>query len=376
MKVLVLGAGRMGYGVVYDLLKNSSVDSITIADLLIQKAEKVAGDFKVVKAERIDVSDYGETVRLMQKFDVAISCVDYWHNVQLSEAAIEAKTNFCDLGGNILVVEKQLALNDKAKQAGINIVPDCGLAPGMVSILAAHGAKRFDKVESIFIRVGGLPQNPKPPLDYQLTFSVEGLINEYVEPAMIIRDGKILKVDSMTEIESLSFNGFPPLEAFHTSGGASTLPRTFFGKVRNLDYKTIRYKGHCEKFKTMIELGLCSSETIEVGGKKFVPREIFTELLRRRLPADEPDVVLVRVDFVGEKPKKHFRYSIIDRFDPVSGLSAMMRMTAFPASIIAQMIARGDTSEKGAIPQEILIDSEKFIAELDRRGIKLRVEEV
>ena len=307
----------------------------------------------------------------MHEHDSAISCVNYWYNAELSQIAIETLTNFCDLGGNNYVVDKQLALDEKAKQAGINIIPDCGLAPGMVSVLAMHGAKKFDEIYEIHIRVGGLPQEPKTSLLYQLVFSVEGLINEYIEKARVIRDGKIVEVESMTEHERVTFNHFPALEAFQTSGGTSTLPETFLGKVEELDYKTIRYWGHYEKFRTMIELGLCSSEEIEVNGKSIKPREFFGKLLEKNLPADEPDYVLIRLEFFGKKDGKEdwFNYDIVDKYDEETGLSAMMRTTAFPASIIAQMMAKGEVSTRGAIPQEIAIDSEKFVAELNRRNI-------
>jgi len=374
MKILVLGAGRMGHGAVFDLIHNSrDVNEVTVADFDLKKAELVAEQVDVsrVVPKHVDASNHSDIRQLMKGHDSAISCVNYWYNVELSKAAIESETNFCDLGGNNYVVDEQLALDDAAKSAGINIIPDCGLAPGMVSILAMHGAKRFDAIEEIHIRVGGLPQNPKPPLNYQLVFSVEGLINEYIEKARVIRQGKIATVDSMTEIENLSFDRFPPLEAFQTSGGTSTLPETFLGKVRELDYKTIRYAGHCEKFKTMIDLGLCSSEEMIVDFQKVIPRKVFGELLTKHLPADEPDYVLVRLEFVGTKngAKKRLRYDIVDRFDPKTGMSAMMRTTAFPASIIAQMMARGEVSQRGATPQEIAIDSETFIAELSTRNI-------
>ncbi len=376
MKILVLGAGRMGHGAVYDLARNSpDVEAVTVADFDLEKAVEVAkkvGTNKIT-AHRIDVSNYSEVADLMRGHDAAISCVNYWHNLSLSEAAIETGCNFCDLGGNNAVVDRQLALNEKAKSAGINIIPDCGLAPGMVSILAMRGANEFDETKEIHIRVGGLPQNPKPPLDYQLVFSVEGLINEYVEKARVIREAKIREVESMTELENLSFDGFPALEAFQTSGGTSTLPDTFLGKIGELDYKTIRYAGHCEKFKTMIDLGLCSSDEISVDNIKTTPRRVFGELLQRNLPADEPDYVLVRLEFAGVKngETKRLRYDIVDKFDDATNLSAMMRTTAFPASIIAQMTAAGATSERGAIPQEKAIDAEKFVAELDRRNIKI-----
>lgn len=376
MKILVLGAGRMGHGAVFDLIHNSpDVERVTVADFDLERSEFVvnAVDALRVDARRIDAGIYADAVDLMRGHDAVISCVNYWHNVSLSKAAIETGASFCDLGGNNYIVDDQLALNAEAKAAGINIIPDCGLAPGMVSILAMHAAANFDQVEELHIRVGGLPQNPEPPLDYQLVFSVEGLINEYIELARVIRSGEIQTVPSMTELESLSFEGFPPLEAFQTSGGTSTLPDTFLGKVRELDYKTIRYAGHCNKFKAMIDLGLCSSDEIDVDSQKVKPRRVFGELLQKHLPADGPDYVLVRLDLVGKKDgeTKRLRYDIVDKLDEATGMSAMMRTTAFPASIIAQMMARGDVLLRGATPQEKAIDPDKFVGELKRRNINI-----
>lgn len=380
MKILVLGAGRMGYGAAYDLIHNSpDVTAVTIADFKADAAEDAATKIGTdrITAKQIDASNYADVVELFRGHDSVISCVNYWYNESLSRAAIETGANFCDLGGNNYVVDSQLALNEEAKAAGVSIIPDCGLAPGMVSVLAMHGAKQFETLDEIHIRVGGLPQDPQPPLDYQLVFSVEGLINEYIEVARVIRDGEIVEVPSMTELESLSFPDFPPLEAFQTSGGTSTLPDTFSGKIKHLDYKTIRYAGHCDKFKTMIDLGLCSSDEMVVDYQKVKPRKVFGELLQQHLPADGPDYVLVRLEFVGTRTpssaSSKLTYDIVDRFDESTGLSAMMRTTAFPASIIAQMMARGEVSQRGATPQEIAIDPDKFVAELARRNISIKI---
>ncbi|MBS1768340.1 MAG: saccharopine dehydrogenase NADP-binding domain-containing protein [Acidobacteria bacterium] len=371
MKILVLGAGRMGHGAVFDLVRNSpGVDGVTVADADLAKAKTIAEGFtgKPVAAVAFEAANETAAVELMRGHDSVISCVNYWYNVPLSRAAIAAGSNFCDLGGNNTIVDQQLALDAEARDAGISIIPDCGLAPGMVSILAMHGTAQFDEVEEIHIRVGGLPQKPEPPLDYQLVFSVEGLINEYIEPARVIRGGKIVEVESMTEIEEIAFEGFPPLEAFQTSGGTSTLPETFRDSLRELDYKTIRYAGHCAKFKAMIDLGLCSSEEVATSDGSFVPRKAFGKLLELNLPADGPDYVLVRVDVVGDGGKR-FRMDIVDRQDEANGVSAMMRTTAFPASIIAQMMAKGEVLARGATPQEKAVDPKKFLAELQRRGI-------
>lgn len=373
MRILVLGAGRMGLGAVHDLAKQPDVEEVTVADMSAERAEHAASAVEGnVTARAIDVSTHEDVVALMRGHDSAISCVNYWLNERLARASLEAGTNFCDLGGNNDVVDAELALDAEARSRGINIIPDCGLAPGMVAVLVAHGAAQFKQLDEIHIRVGGLPQDPKPPLDYQLVFSVEGLINEYIERARVIRNGEITMVDSMTEVEELDFpEPFGKMEAFQTSGGTSTLPETFLGRVRELDYKTIRYPGHCVKFKTMIDLGLCSSEKITVDGALVSPRRVLGDLLVRNLPADEPDVVLVRVEFVGEG--RRLRYDIIDRYDEFTGLSAMMRTTAFPASIVALMMARGQTMQKGALPQERCIPPELFMQELAKRNIDVKV---
>ena len=373
MNFLILGSGRMGLGAAYDLAHNSEgVETITVADVDEGRARAVAetaGDPRV-RAARLDVTDEAGVAALMRGHDAVISCVPYFHNLRLARAAVAAGANFCDLGGNNAVVDAELALDAEARAAGINIIPDCGLAPGMVSVLAAHGAARFAALDELHIRVGGLPQQPRPPLDYQIVFSVEGLINEYVERARVIRDGQIVEVESMTEVERLDFpEPYGRMEAFQTSGGTSTLPETFLGRVRELDYKTIRYPGHCERFKLLIDLGLAASEEVEVGGARLAPRRLLGELLSRHLPADEPDLVFIRLEFTGrlktdhhalveqlvgvgqvsredaeaglfsevirraerggERETARLRYDIIDRHDERTGLSAMMRTTAF-----------------------------------------------
>src|SRR5437868_11127599 len=167
MKILVLGAGRMGYGAVYDLVRQSDVERVTVADAVAERAHKVAsavGSGKAVPVH-LDVSDQNAAIAAMRGHDAVLSCVVYKLNAGLARAAVAARVNFCDLGGNNDVVDAELALDREAKAAGINIIPDCGLAPGMVAMLVAHAAGRLQKLEEIHIRVGGLPQDPKPPLN-------------------------------------------------------------------------------------------------------------------------------------------------------------------------------------------------------------------
>jgi len=324
---------------------------------------------------RLDVTDHDRVVEVMRGNDAAVSCVPYRFNYGLAKAAVEAGCSLVDLGGNNDVVQEELALDKAARRAGVTIIPDCGLAPGLVSVLSADALGRFDRVDELHLRVGGLPLHPRPPLDYMMVFSAAGLINEYFEPAVVIRGGKVRTVGSLDEIEEIEFpKPFGKLEAFNTSGGTSTLPRTLLGKVKELDYKTIRYKGHCERVRLLRDLGLFDASPVALeGGGTVAPRAVMEALLSERLSFGEDDVVLVRVQAVGSKGgrRRTLAYTIIDHGDRAAGLTAMMRTTAFPASIVAQMVASGEISQKGALPQELVVPTASFLEQLARRGIEV-----
>jgi len=372
MKALVIGAGMMGSAMAYDLSRSPNVEKVYLADIDRKKAAEAAKSAGTnIEPLKLDTGSHDDVIKAMKLADVAIGATSYNHNVQLTKAAIESGTHFCDLGGNMDVVDTQLELDAKAKWANVLIIPNCGLAPGMACAIAGGAAKRFEKVEEIHIRVGGLPQKPVPPLNYQLVFSAEGLINEYLEPAEAIRDGKLQKLDSMTDIEMLSFpNPFEQLEAFNTSGGISTLTRMYSG-VKSLDYKTIRYLGHCEKFKMLLDLGFASSEPVMVGSNLLTTREFFETLLKKKLPANGPDVVLTRVSISGMMGGKHrtLAYEMVDYYDTAARMTSMMRTTSFPTSIIAQMIVNGTITERGVFPPERCVPLDPFIAELKKRNI-------
>jgi lysine 6-dehydrogenase len=373
MKALVIGAGMIGSALAYDFATSQDVTDVIVADIDGDRSRTVAEKAGPnVRGVRLDSGSSDEVVALMRGVDVAVGATSYSHNYRLTEAAIEARIHFCDLGGNMDVVHRQMTLDSRAKAAGITVLPNCGLAPGLGCIIGAGAATRFDRVDSIQIRVGGLPQHPKPPLNYQLVFSAEGLVNEYIEPAEVLRDGKRQSVNSMEDLEEL---GFPPpfgtMEAFNTSGGVSTLPSMFEGRVRTLDYKTIRYPGHCEKFRALLELGFASPDPISVGNRLITSREVFENLLRKRLASDSPDVVLMRVTITGEMAGKTrtLAYEMIDYYDTRLQMTSMARTTAFPTSIAAQMLVRGEVTAKGVFPPEQSIPLVPLLGELKKRNI-------
>ncbi|UCD17431.1 MAG: saccharopine dehydrogenase NADP-binding domain-containing protein [Candidatus Zixiibacteriota bacterium] len=377
MKIAVIGSGLMGRAAVYDLSRADGMEKVGLFDFDRDLAGEIARKYgnEITIAGKIDAGNEDEVATALAEYDACISAVTYKYNSGLTRAAIQSRTHFFDLGGNNDVVRAQLEMNDEAKAADVLVIPDCGLAPGMVSVLAAAGVREFDKVNTLKIRVGGLPQNPRPPLNYQMVFSSEGLINEYWEPVIILDGGKKKTVNPMSGLEQLEFDGIGELEAFYTSGGTSTLPDTYGGVIDFLDYKTIRYPGHCQLFKPMLEIGLGSRSRIKVDDVSIEPRAVFKKVLEKNLTLNDPDMVLVRLIFEGTKnnASKTLIYEIVDRQDARSGLTAMMRTTAFPAAIIAWMACTGKITRRGVIPQELAVDPVFFIAQLKKRNIIVTV---
>jgi lysine 6-dehydrogenase len=391
MKLLVIGSGMMGSAAAYDMSRQEQVNSVTLADSDLQRAKDVAarinritGD-KKVRAVALDAAKEKEATRLMKGHDGALSAVPYRLNLGLAKAAISAGCHFADLGGNNTVVRQELALAKQAEKRGVGIAPDCGLSPGMASILGGELVRRLDgRADALKLYVGGLPEKPMPPFHYQLVFSVEGLINEYVEPARILRKGKLITIEPLTEPEPFHMDGFAPLVAFQTSGGTSTLPETFEGKVGECFEKTLRYPGHYDLLCELKELGLFSNEKMRVGNVEVAPRALMSKVFEGKFAGKGADVCIMRLEahesikapgvrgLLGGKLKGRVAtFTMVDHYDPKSDMSAMMRTTAFPASIVLQMMCTGAISKRGAVLQERDVPAESFLEEIERRGINI-----
>jgi lysine 6-dehydrogenase len=381
MRFLVMGAGAMGRAVAYDLVRSKGVKALTLADSDAGRLEeaKALADSGKAATKPLDVTDREAVVAIMEGHDVAVSCVPYRFNVDLTKAAIEAGCHLNDLGGNNDIVRKQLCLDNKARKADVTIIPDCGLAPGMATVLVADAIKRLDKVEAVHMRVGGLPMNPRPPLEYMILFNPAGLVNEYKEMPVVIRHGNVLRAEPMEDLEEIEFpEPFGTLEAFNTSGGTSTLPQTLLGKVQTLDYKTIRYPGHRDKMKALMDLGFFDEDPVDAGGIKVAPRDVTEALLLDKLSYEDDDVVLLRVwaDGMLEGQERTVTYTVIDHRDSGTGLTAMQRTTAFPASIVAHMMATGEIDERGVVTQEQVVPTVRFLEELEKRSIDVDIERI
>jgi lysine 6-dehydrogenase len=375
MKMLVLGAGLQGAACAYDLLHSDGVTLVTLADLKIDRLppflKRARNDKLVLK--QLDGSDHAAVRQVMTGHDAVMSALPYYFNGPMAALAVECGCHFSDLGGNTEIVFEQKKLDAAATAKGLSIIPDCGLAPGMVAILAAEGIRRLDKTERVRIYVGGLPQHPEPPLNYQIVYSLEGALDYYTTPSWVLRGGKPAQVDALSELETVEFpSPVGPLEAFHTAGGISTLPFKYEGQVDVMEYKTLRYPGHVAIMRPIRELGLLDNSPIMVKGQQVVPRDVFIAAVHPKLHKPQgQDLValLIRVSGTKGGKKTDVTFRLIDYYDAVHGISAMMRATAYSLSLTGQMQADGRVTLKGVHTPDEAVPFTDYVAGLAARGV-------
>ena len=377
MKMLVLGAGLQGCACAYDLLQQPAVRQVTLADLRPDTLPPfLAGDWKGrLRPVRLDVTDLAAVQETMRGHAAVMSAIPYYYNGPMARAAVEAGCHFSDLGGNTEIVFEQKKLHEQALAKGVSVIPDCGLAPGMVNILAAEGIRRLDRAEQVRIYVGGLPQSPEPPLNYQIVYSLEGALDYYTTPSWVLRGAKPVQVDALSEVEPVDFPApVGTLEAFHTGGGISTLPFAYQGKVEVMEYKTLRYPGHVAVMRPIRELGLLGIKPLEVKGQTVVPRDVFIAAVQPKLHKPQGrDLVALQVQVSGQKGGRPHavRFRLIDYFDAEHGISAMMRTTGYSLSVTGQMQADGRITEKGVRTPDEAVPFRAYVDELGRRGIRI-----
>ena len=377
MRMLVLGAGLQGSACAFDLLQNPDVREVRLADLTVDHLPPFLAPFSGPRLlpTRVDVRARESVLALMRQSDAVMSAIPYYFNFPLAELAVETGVHFCDLGGNTEIVFQQKGLNAQAVAKGITIVPDCGLAPGMVNVLAQYGISQLDTVSAVRMFVGGLPQQPAPPLNYQIVYSLEGVLDYYTTLSWVLRDSKRKQVRALSERETVDFGGpVGQLEAFHTAGGLSTMPFRYEGKIPSMEYKTLRYPGHAHIMEAIRDLGLLSLDPIDVKGSKVVPRDVVVATIGPKLKKPEGrDLVALRVIVAGTKngSPRTLSWELIDRYDEQHGISAMMRTTGYSLSITGQMQARGEITPPGVHTPDECIPPQRYIDELAKRGIRI-----
>ena len=378
MRMLVLGAGLQGSACAFDLLQDKDVEQVRLADLRIEHLPSFLAPYsgRRLLPTPVDVRDEEAVRALMAESDAVMSALPYYFNFEMARLAVDTGRHFTDLGGNTEIVHQQQTLDAEARRKNITVVPDSGLAPGMVNILAEHGIRQLDDVQTVRIYVGGLPQKPEPPLNYQIVYSLEGVLDYYTTLSWVLRNGKRTQVRALSEVESVRFgDGLGALEAFHTAGGLSNMAFRYEGKIPVMEYKTLRYPGHAERMEAIRELGLLDLEPVDVNGTRIVPREVFIAIAGPRLKKPEGrDLVALRVSVSGERQgvPKTLTWELIDRYDEKHHLSAMMRTTGYSLSITGMMQVRGLVRPPGVHTPDECVPPEEYISELAKRGVKIR----
>jgi lysine 6-dehydrogenase len=377
MRFLVLGRGAQGSACAFDLLRSTGVTEVRLADLDVSSLPSFlpAGDARLVPVS-IDVRDSTLMLEEMSKVDAVLSAIPYYFNGELAALAVQAGVHFADLGGNTEIVFKQKELDAAAKLKKVTVVPDTGLAPGMINVLAEHGIRSLDSVDSVKLFVGGLPQHPEPPLNYQIVYSIEGVLDYYSTLSWVVRDGKRVQVKALSELEPVNFAApIGTLEAFHTAGGLSTMAWRYEGTIPVMEYKTLRYPGHAQMMAAMRDLGLYDSTPIDVKGVQVVPRDVFIAQVgpKLRRPGGA-DLVALRVLVTGKKNGAPVtrQYDLIDFYDTEHQITAMMRVTGYTLSITGQFMASGALASGVYTPDEVF-PGDRYIAELAARGINIRI---
>jgi saccharopine dehydrogenase-like NADP-dependent oxidoreductase len=373
MKVIVLGSGKIGSIMARDFSESNPGSKVTLGDISEERAKEAASRLSGAYGTIINTSDHETLTEQLSGYDLILGALPGDYGYRALEAAIEAKVDTVDVS---FTPENPTQLDGDAKRAGVTVIPDCGVAPGLSNILTGYSVSRLDKVQDAHIMVGGIPETRVPPLGYTITWSAEGLIDEYVREVTIIENGEKVQVPALSGLEEIDFPGVGKLEAFYTDG-LRTLAVSF-PEVENMWEKTLRYSGHVEKVRLLRELGFFSGDRVIVEGAEVQPRLVTARLLERTLWKPEiGDLLAMNIEVRGEVSGKKagYRHRIVDRFNHETAVTAMARTTAYTASIVAGMLAQGTIKSPGVIPPERLGVkkgfTENLMAQLKRRGVHI-----
>ena len=372
MKLLSIGCGYIGSVLAEEIVHSLDFEKLIICDSTKEKVEETAKKLgEKIFPLQLDISNYSNLLEIIEDVDLVIGLSPGKLGFNVMKACIEKKKNLVDLS---FMAEDPFLFQEQAIKEGITIIPDCGVAPGLSSILIGKSTSELDEVEDALTYVGGLPQKAIPPLNYKITWCVEDLFEEYTRKAKIVRNGKTVEVDALEGLEEIEFEGLGKFEAFFTDG-VRTLHHTI--RANNMWEKTLRYPGHAEKIKLIKKLGLLKKEPVKSTGMS--PWEFMCRFWEENLSFfEEKDFVLMRTKVSGKKNSTKFMHTceMIDYFDEKRNITAMGRTTAYTAFAVIKLLHENEIERKGVIPPEILGMDKKIFEEikhtLEEKNIKIK----
>ena len=387
MRYLILGAGRQGAAAAVDLGRLGGAEDIVLADRDLAVAQAAAERVNrlvgrdVARPRQLQADDEAGVRAALLECTVALSAVPYYFNVALTRLAIETRRHLVDMGGHTGVVREQLAFDAQAREAGVVILPDCGMGPGLVNVLAVYAMEHLDRTDELHLSDAGLPQDPQPPWNYMCAFHLNGLTNEYDGLVPQLRDGKIVDLEALSGLRTDDLGEVGTYESFIAAGG-STAPWSFEGRVKHFETRILRLPGHHAWFSAFKALGLFSETPVAFGpeGRTIVPRDFYHMLLAKQITAPSfKDTCIMYCRAVGTKAGKPTQavVTLRDQFDESTGLTGMERLTGWHCAIMMEMIAAGRVPAGARALEALLLDAQPtakaVMDEVARRGISFQV---
>jgi saccharopine dehydrogenase-like NADP-dependent oxidoreductase len=369
-RAIILGGGMVGSAIAMDLLRGGDL-RVTVADKRPEVLSRVAARYPV-ETRPADLASPAAVRDLVAPYDLVVGALPSFLGLAAMRAVIEAGKPYCDIS---FLAEDPRALDELARERGVTVIYDAGVAPGLSNMMAAYGAMSLSACDRIDMYVGGLPAVRRWPFEYKAGFSPIDVLEEYTRPARLVEHGELVVREALSEPELMDFPEVGTLEAFNTDGLRS-LVRTLEG-VPFMREKTLRYPGHIELMRLFRETGLFSKDTILVGEARVRPLDVTAALLfpKWTFAEGEADLTVMRVCIEGTQgaARKRLTWDLCDRYDPSTGLRSMSRTTGFTAAILARFLLDGRWARPGVHPPEIparepgLFDA--MLAELGKRGV-------
>jgi len=346
-RIVVLGAGMVGSAIAVDLQKQYAVTSVDIDEIRLGHLKENYG----INVISEDLSKPELLKKVIKNYDLVISAVPGSMGYQTLKTIIQNGKNVIDIA---FFPEDVLDLDDLARKAGVTAVVDCGVAPGMSNLLLGYHYKRM-KVESFECLVGGLPMKRTWPYQYKAPFSPSDVIEEYIRPARLVENGKVVIREALSEPEMVNIDPVGTLEAFNTDGLRSLIKTI---DVPNMKEKTVRYPGHIDYIRVLRETGFFSDQPITVKGQTVVPLDVSSNLLFKQweLMPEEPEFTVMQITISGtehDQPQTYI-YDMYDQYDKITQTSSMARTTGYACTAVANLVLMGQFSRKGISPPEYL----------------------
>src|SRR6267378_5031382 len=375
MRILVVGCGKVGSEIARNLSGSDEVDSVVAMDANSQNLKLLRKRVPRIQTVKLSISQKPRFHALLREVDLVCGALPGRLGFDLMSETVKAGRDTVDIS---YTPRDAFLLQRRAKEVGCRVVPQCGVAPGFTNMCVGDASRRMEKMKSVEIFVGGLPEKPELPLNYRIVFSLEDVVNEYSRPVQVIEDGKLKKVDALSGRGLTSFPGVGRLEYFLTDGLGS-LPRSF-PRTREMHEFTLRYPGHADMMSALRVLGFFERNPVRIDGVEVEPRQLSIELLRGAMSQGSPeDFLALRVDVKGLSRGKrvHLRYQLLDHYNRRSGVSAMARTTAYPCTSVALLMGRGEIKETGIVPPERIAQDERLfkyvLGQLAERGVKMKM---